>query len=178
MTTATRPAFSSGTLARKPATSAVARQGRPGTPRFAPSRIAALLILIVLAAAWLLPFLWAVATAFKTETDAASGDPSWIGASGPTIEAFTAILSQGNVYTWAFNSLWTSIAVTLITLTISALAAAGGAWGVRVHDVTASRDAVAVAAAWTAGGRRGLVDDLTQPGLAEPPAGGQENAAT
>jgi len=64
-----------------------------------------------------------VATAFKTETDAASGDPGWIGASGPTIEAFTAILSQGNVYTWAFNSLWTSVAITLITLTISALAA-------------------------------------------------------
>ena len=69
------------------------------------------------------------------------------------------------------------------TAAISALAAAGGAWGVRVHDVTASRDAVAVAAAWTAGGRRGLVDDLTQPGLTqpgltEPPAGGQENAAT
>ena len=81
------------------------------------------------------------------------------------------------------------------TAAISALAAAGGAWGVRVHDVAASRDAVAVAAAWTAGGRRGLVDDLTQPdltqpGLAQPgltqpgpaqpgrPAGGQENAAT
>lgn len=74
------------------------------------------------------------------------------------------------------------------TAAISALAAAGGAWGVRVHDVTASRDAVAVAAAWTAGGRRGLVDhlaqpdraqqDRAQPGLMEPQAGGQENAAT
>jgi dihydropteroate synthase len=31
---------------------------------------------------------------------------------------------------------------------ISALAAAHGAWGVRVHDVRGSRDAVAVAAAW------------------------------
>ncbi|MFT3716116.1 MAG: dihydropteroate synthase [Gordonia sp. (in: high G+C Gram-positive bacteria)] len=41
------------------------------------------------------------------------------------------------------------------TAAISALAAAQGAWGVRVHDVAASRDAVAVAAAWTAGGARG-----------------------
>lgn len=41
------------------------------------------------------------------------------------------------------------------TAAISALAAAGGAWGVRVHDVAASRDAVAVAAAWRAGGPRG-----------------------
>ena len=38
----------------------------------------------------------------------------------------------------------------------SALSAAGGAWGVRVHDVAASRDAVAVAAAWRDGGDRAL----------------------
>nr|WP_243842096.1 carbohydrate ABC transporter permease [Microbacterium hydrocarbonoxydans] len=95
----------------------------PGQKPFAPLRVAAFVVLLLLAIGWLLPFLWAVATAFKTETDAASGDPSWIGASGPTTEAFAAILSQGNVYTWAFNSLWTSVAVTLITLAISALAA-------------------------------------------------------
>ncbi|MGH3765353.1 MAG: dihydropteroate synthase [Pseudonocardiaceae bacterium] len=37
------------------------------------------------------------------------------------------------------------------TAAVSALAAAAGAWGVRVHDAAASRDAVAVAAAWRAG---------------------------
>ena len=40
------------------------------------------------------------------------------------------------------------------TAAVSTLSAAGGAWGVRVHDVAASRDAVEVAAAWRAGGRR------------------------
>ncbi|MFT4126290.1 MAG: dihydropteroate synthase [Gordonia sp. (in: high G+C Gram-positive bacteria)] len=39
------------------------------------------------------------------------------------------------------------------TAAITALSAFGGAWGVRVHDVVASRDAVEVAAAWRAGGR-------------------------
>jgi dihydropteroate synthase len=34
---------------------------------------------------------------------------------------------------------------------VSALAAAAGAWCVRVHDVRGSRDAVEVAAAWTRG---------------------------
>ena len=95
----------------------------PGQKPFGPLRVTAFIVLAVLAIGWLLPFLWAVATAFKTETDAASGDPGWIGASGATVEAFTAILSQGNVYTWALNSLFTSVAITLITLTISALAA-------------------------------------------------------
>uniref|UniRef100_UPI001FC98CE3 dihydropteroate synthase n=1 Tax=Amycolatopsis circi TaxID=871959 RepID=UPI001FC98CE3 len=37
------------------------------------------------------------------------------------------------------------------TASISALAAAAGAWGVRVHEVGASLDAVAVAAAWQQG---------------------------
>lgn len=118
--------MSTATLTETITTTKPARARRPHLPGqkpFGALRISALIALIVLAIGWLLPFLWAVATAFKTETDAASGDPSWIGASGPTVEAFTAILSQGNVYTWAFNSLWTSVAVTLITLTISALAA-------------------------------------------------------
>lgn len=44
------------------------------------------------------------------------------------------------------------------TAAISTLAAAHGAWGVRVHDVATSRDAVAVAAAWRAGGSRGSID--------------------
>ncbi|GAT74105.1 MULTISPECIES: carbohydrate ABC transporter permease [Microbacterium] len=116
--------MSTATLTETLVTSKPPRAARmPGQKPFAPLRVAAFVVLLLLAIGWLLPFLWAVATAFKTETDAASGDPSWIGASGPTTEAFAAILSQGNVYTWAFNSLWTSVAVTLITLAISALAA-------------------------------------------------------
>lgn len=41
------------------------------------------------------------------------------------------------------------------TAVISALAAVHGAWGVRVHDVQASVDAVKVVAAWQSGGRDG-----------------------
>lgn len=100
-----------------------ARTVRPGRSRIGLGTVLAFVALAVMAIGWLLPFLWAVATAFKTETDAASGDPGWIGQSGPTAEAFGAILSQGNVYLWAWNSLWTSVAVTVITITISALAA-------------------------------------------------------
>ena len=41
----------------------------------------------------------------------------------------------------------------IATAAVSALAAANGAWGVRVHDVASSLDAVAVAHAWALGGR-------------------------
>ena len=101
----------------------VSPQGRGPGRRVTPLRILAFLSLLLLALGWLLPFLWAVATSFKTETDAASGDPGWIGTTGPTTGAFTAILSQGSVYVWAWNSLWTSVVVTIITVAISALAA-------------------------------------------------------
>ncbi|MFB7842989.1 carbohydrate ABC transporter permease [Microbacterium sp. NPDC056052] len=115
MTTATRTLVVPGAVR--------ARTRRPVGRRFTVLTVLAFAVLLLLAIGWLLPFLWAVATAFKTETDAASGDSGWIGASGPTAQAFTAILSQGNVYLWAWNSLWTATAVTAITVTISALAA-------------------------------------------------------
>lgn len=48
----------------------------------------------------------------------------------------------------------------IATATISALAAVNGAWGVRVHDVAATMDAVAVATAWTLGTSPAPVGDL------------------
>ncbi|MDL9938599.1 dihydropteroate synthase [Gordonia sp. ABSL1-1] len=44
------------------------------------------------------------------------------------------------------------------TAAISAMAAMSGAWGVRVHDVAASRDAVLVAHTWLAGGSRSTTE--------------------
>ena len=41
------------------------------------------------------------------------------------------------------------------TTAVTALAAASGAWGVRVHDVTAARDALAVVNAWENARRAG-----------------------
>ncbi|MBF4619193.1 carbohydrate ABC transporter permease [Clavibacter sp. VKM Ac-2873] len=122
MTTATRPAFSSGTLARRPATRVAARQGRTGTPRFQPSRIAALLILIVLAAAWLLPFLWAVLTSFKSETDAAAFPVTILPAGGFTLDAYAAVLNGGTIPLWTWNSLLTSTVITAVAVVFSALA--------------------------------------------------------
>ncbi|MDO5669845.1 MAG: dihydropteroate synthase, partial [Corynebacterium sp.] len=41
------------------------------------------------------------------------------------------------------------------TAAVTAISAQMGAWGVRVHNVPVSRDAVDVAALWNAGGSRG-----------------------
>ncbi|WP_235934370.1 carbohydrate ABC transporter permease [Paramicrobacterium chengjingii] len=89
--------------------------------KLGPAGIAALVVLIVLAVAWLLPFVWAIVTSLKSETDAASA--SLWPAHGFTFDAYAKVLAEGNVPTWAWNSLFTSALITLITVLTSALAA-------------------------------------------------------
>jgi multiple sugar transport system permease protein len=84
------------------------------------SRILATVIVAVLAVAWLVPFAWATVTALKSETDAASTPIGWIPASGFTLDAFAKVLQSGNIPTWTLNSLFTSAAITAITLVIYA----------------------------------------------------------
>ncbi len=84
--------------------------------------------LVVLAAVWLLPFVWAVATSFQSEQDVAK--PGLFPFKGAlTLESYERILSRGNVPTWAFNSFLIAGLVTLITVALSTLAAYGFARG-------------------------------------------------
>ena len=76
-----------------------------------------------LAVLWLVPFAWATVTAFKSETDAAAPTVSWIPPSGFTADAFVKVFQDGNIPLWTWNSLYTSAAITAITLVISALVA-------------------------------------------------------
>lgn len=96
---------------------------KPGESPYGPARILAFIALACMALVWLLPIIWAVATAFKTETDAASGGLNLIGESGVTTQAFESTLAEGNIYIWALNSLWTSAVITFLTVATSALAA-------------------------------------------------------
>jgi multiple sugar transport system permease protein len=92
--------------------------------RFAsPGRIGAIVALVVLAVFWLLPFLWAVVTSFKSETAAAATPVSWLPPDGFTTAAYESVLQEGNIPRWTANSLITAVAITLITLVVSALAA-------------------------------------------------------
>lgn len=80
--------------------------------------------LTILAVVWLLPFLWAVATSLQSEQDVMkSGLSPFKGAL--TFSAYRQILDRGNVPTWAFNSLFISVLVTVLTTAVSTLAAYG-----------------------------------------------------
>lgn len=104
--------------ALRPKGSAETVPNRP--PKTPLSRTLATVVVSVLAVAWLVPFAWATVTALKSETDAASTPISWIPASGFTLDAFAKVLQSGNIPTWTLNSLFTSAAITAITLVISA----------------------------------------------------------
>ncbi len=91
-----------------------------GTSRWA--RGLALAVLVVLAAAWLIPFLWGIDTSFKTETDAATS-ATWLPPSGFTLDAYVEVLSRGDVLRWTWNTTVVAVLVTAITVLISAMAA-------------------------------------------------------
>ncbi|MFE7378899.1 carbohydrate ABC transporter permease [Streptomyces zhihengii] len=80
--------------------------------------------LTVLAALWLLPFLWAVLTSLQSEQDVSSSGLSPV-KGALTFAAYRQILERGNVPAWAFNSLLVAGLVTLITVAVSTLAAYG-----------------------------------------------------
>jgi multiple sugar transport system permease protein len=80
--------------------------------------------LTVLAAVWLVPFVWALATSVQSSQDAASPGLSPI-KGAITTEAYRQILARGNITVWALNSFLIAGLVTLITVAVSTLAAYG-----------------------------------------------------
>lgn len=96
---------------------------RPNRRRAEPGRIVAYVAMSILAILWLAPFLWAVNTAFKTETDASAAPVTIVPDGGYTLETFASIFEAGNVGIWMLNSTITAVGVTVITLVISTLAA-------------------------------------------------------
>jgi multiple sugar transport system permease protein len=94
-----------------------------GERRFTPGRAVAYVSLVVLALLWLAPFLWAVITSFKSETDASATPVTIVPAGGFTTQRWEAIFAGGNVMMWMGNSVLVAIAVTAITLVVSVLAA-------------------------------------------------------
>jgi multiple sugar transport system permease protein len=76
----------------------------------------------LLAFVWLLPILWAIATSLKPEAETVVTPPQWT-ASRITVDAYTQVLSQGDLVKWFVNSTIVAVAVTVITVITAAWAA-------------------------------------------------------
>jgi multiple sugar transport system permease protein len=76
----------------------------------------------IIAIAWLMPMLWALDTSIKPESETLIYPPEWV-PSRVTGEAYTAVLSAGEIIKWFVNSTIVSVAVTVMTIFTSAWAA-------------------------------------------------------
>ena len=85
------------------------------------ARTLAMILLIVMAVIWLTPFVWAFITSFKTEVDAATA-ATLVPEDGWTLQAYVQVLTQGALPLWMLNSTIVAVLVTVITVTISAMA--------------------------------------------------------
>ncbi|MEU4327248.1 carbohydrate ABC transporter permease [Nonomuraea dietziae] len=79
---------------------------------------------VLLAAAWLAPMAWAVATSLKPEGETTAVPSTWIG-SEITLDAYALVLGTGGIVKWAINSAVTTLMVTFMTVLLSAMAAYG-----------------------------------------------------
>ncbi|SDE04271.1 carbohydrate ABC transporter permease [Auraticoccus monumenti] len=87
-----------------------------------PWRALAFVALLVLAVTWLVPFVWALITSLKTETEAAATPITLIPEAGLTLDAYVRTIAGGQLPLWVGNSLLTSAIITLGGVAISALA--------------------------------------------------------
>jgi multiple sugar transport system permease protein len=85
-------------------------------------RVTAFVVLALFSLLMLAPFLWAVNTSLKSETDAAASPVTFLPEGGYTWEIYAEIFRMGNVPTWMVNSLIVASGVTILTLVISTLA--------------------------------------------------------
>ena len=81
--------------------------------------------LAVVALLWLAPLLWALDTSFKAESETTAVPPQWIPEGGFTAEAYRSVLASDDLITWFVNSTLIAVAVTVLTVLVSALAAYG-----------------------------------------------------
>ncbi len=71
---------------------------------------------------WVVPFAWAIDTAFKPESETTTVPVSWLPTHW-TWDAFASVLSAGSLPRWFFNSLLTSVVITVVTVLFSSMAA-------------------------------------------------------
>ena len=79
-------------------------------------------ILLVLTILWLIPLAWALDTALKPESETTIFPLTWL-SSHFTLQAFASTLSTSDLPRWYFNSILTSVVISLVTVVLASMAA-------------------------------------------------------
>ncbi len=78
-------------------------------------------VLVLLALAMFVPYAWMVLSSLKSNKEILSANPSII-PQHPTLQGFKTVVAGSPFFRWLWNSLITSIIITLVTLFTSAIA--------------------------------------------------------
>jgi len=79
-------------------------------------------ILLVLTILWLIPLAWSLDTALKPENETTIIPLTWLSAHF-TLQAFATTLSSSDLPRWYFNSILTSVVISVVTVVLASMAA-------------------------------------------------------
>jgi len=79
-------------------------------------------ILLIVTILWLIPLAWSLDTALKPESETTIIPLTWI-SSHFTLQAFASTLSSSDLPRWYFNSILTSVVISLATVLLASMAA-------------------------------------------------------
>jgi len=88
--------------------------------KFTNSGIFAILLMVTIL--WLIPLAWALDTALKPESETTIFPLTWL-SSHFTLQAFASTLSTSDLPRWYFNSILTSVVISLVTVVLASMAA-------------------------------------------------------
>lgn len=95
---------------------------RPAPERGWLGRGVVYVLLTVLSILWIIPILWAVDTAFKPESQTTAVPVTWI-PTHFTLAGFLEVIQAGDLPRWYFNSILTTIVITVLVVVIASMAA-------------------------------------------------------
>ena len=101
---------------------AAARKRKSPNSKRTRGSVIALIVAVLLALIWLVPFAWALATSLKPDAETTATPVKWFG-STVTFDSYGEVLGSGSMWRWYFNSVLVSSVVTILTLLFASMAA-------------------------------------------------------
>ena len=80
------------------------------------------ILLTVLSILWIIPILWAIDTAFKPESQTTTIPVTWF-PTHFTLTGFVEVIQAGDLPRWYFNSILTTVVITVLVVVIASMAA-------------------------------------------------------
>ena len=95
---------------------------RPAPERGWLGRGVVYVLLTILSILWIIPILWAIDTAFKPESQTTTIPVTWF-PTHFTLAGFLEVIQAGDLPVWYFNSILTTVVITVLVVVIASMAA-------------------------------------------------------